>query len=78
MDVRVGGALVQIRLNGFRHEVPASELRLTRHACDAAVKSAVAEYLDITPQAVSPAQIVRDLSGHLTVWLDTSHSPLSA
>jgi len=78
MNVRVGGSIVHICLNGFQHDVPANQLRLTRYACDAAVKSAVAEYLDITPQAVKPAQIVRDLSGHLTVWMDPRHSQLSA
>ena len=78
MNVRVGDAVVHIRLNAFRYDVPVNELRLTRYACDAAVKSAVAEYLDITPQAVSPAQVVRDLSGHFTVWMDACHSQLSA
>jgi len=67
MFVRTGSPLVLVRLGGLRADVPASALRLTSAACDAAVLSAVARYLDVGPHTLSRAKVVRGAPGHLIV-----------
>lgn len=68
MDVRVGDPLVQIRVGGLSHDVPAQQLRLTRWASDSAVLSAVARYLDVWVGTLqSKVTIERSPSGNIRV-----------